>query len=142
MTKQIIMCPICGHLTSDYFIGCTDGKISDIICSNKGMCFFSSNYVPFSQWSHLLKLRQSRDNLFTESTNKSMKLSSLEADNARLNRALDVLCELLVHHEVSDCPVLSCLQEKSAKCNNCKITVNAIPCWREYALAEAEEKKP
>lgn len=73
---------------------------------------------------------------------KEQYIAFLEADNAKLNRALDVLCELLVHHEVSDCPVLSCLQEKSAKCNNCKITVNAIPCWREYALSEAEEEKP
>lgn len=125
MTKQIIMCPICGHLTSDYFIGCTDGKISDIICSNKGMCFFSSNYVPFSQWSHLLKLRQSRDNLFTESTNKSMKLSSLEADNARLNRALDVAADEFVEEGII-------LSENKMK---------RIAYWKDYALAEAEEEK-
>lgn len=131
MTKQIIMCPICGHLTSDYFIGCTDGEISDIICSNKGMCFFSSNYVPFSQWSHLLKLRRSRDNLFTESTNKSMKLSSLEADNAKLNRALDALYKALTDDDL--CPPSpwgdNCMDDGS----------NCITCWREYALAEAEK---
>lgn len=109
-TKQVkITCPICGHLTSDYSVNCNLGTITDIKCSNEEKCFFSSNYVPFNQWVHLLKLRASRDKLFIESTNKSMEIHTLKKQVEELENKLshdklvDIISEQLKLHELYSC---------------------------------------
>lgn len=67
-------------------------------------------------------------------------IASLEAENAKLNRALDVAAESL-NHIACGCPKDECdTCVVSWECTH-KTVMNYADCWREYALAEAEEEK-
>lgn len=125
MTKQeYLTCPICGAQTKDYFISTSESLITDVKCTNR-KCFFSSNYVPINVWDRYIHMVK--------------RCYTLEADNARLNRALDVAAETL-NHIACGCPKDECdTCVVSGDCTH-KTVMNYADCWREYALAEAEEE--
>jgi uncharacterized protein YutE (UPF0331/DUF86 family) len=65
---------------------------------------------------------------------KEQYITSLEAEVAKLNRALDVLIRCMVDVERCVCDEVGIEEsECSGECSSC---------WREYALEEAEEEEP
>jgi hypothetical protein len=68
------------------------------------------------------------------------RIASLEAEVAKLNRALDVAAETL-NHIACGCPKDECdTCVVSGDCTH-KTVMNYADCWGEYALAEAEKEK-
>jgi uncharacterized protein YutE (UPF0331/DUF86 family) len=61
------------------------------------------------------------------------RIHELEAEVARLNRALDMLIRCMVDVERCVCDEVG--MEESECSDECS------SCWREHALAEAEEEK-
>ena len=80
------------------------------------------------------------DMLIQSNKSQSDTIKTLKADNAKLNRALDVAAETL-NHIACGCPKDECdTCVVSGDCTH-KTVMNYADCWREYALAEQWGRK-